>query len=112
MGATRPGGWQKIGVFSLYLGGTLEGAGAVGKMVAAGVNPESLPRVIEGLVNAYHADRNIGSDSEKSTGEDFSAWARTLAKDRLVKVLKEAGSGAVGTAPSASAAAPIAAAGN
>ena len=103
MGATRPGGWQKIGVFSLYLGGSLEGAGAVGKMVAAGINPDSLPRVIDGLVNAYHADRKIGSDSEQSSGEDFSAWARTLPKDRLVKVLKDADSGAVGTQGSSNA---------
>src|SRR5437667_9158715 len=56
MGALRPGGWQKAGVYSLYLGGTLEGNGAVGKMVAAGINPDSLPRVIDGLIEAYHQD--------------------------------------------------------
>jgi ferredoxin-nitrite reductase len=100
MGATRPGGWQKIGVFSLYLGGTLEGNGAVGKMVAAGMNPDSLPRVVEGLVNAYHADRKIAAGSEQSTGSDFTVWSRTLPKERLVKILTEAGSGAVGTGAS------------
>ncbi len=108
MGATRPGGWQKIGVFSLYLGGTLEGSGHVGKMVAAGINPDSLPRVIDGLVNAYYEDRKIDAASEKSSGEDFSVWARTLPKERLVKVLKDADSGAVGTG-NATAAAPAAA---
>ena len=108
MGATRPGGWQKIGVFSLYLGGSLEGKGAVGKMVAAGITPDSLPRVVDGLVNAYHAERNITAESDKSTGEDFSAWTRALPKDRLVKILKDAGTGAVSTAPSAA----VAAAGN
>jgi len=108
MGATRPGGWQKIGVFSLYLGGSFEGAGALGKMVAAGLNPDSLPKVIKGLVDLYHADRKIDAASEKSTTDDFSAWARVLPKDRLVKVLKEADSGAVGTAPSSA----VAAAGN
>ena len=105
MGATRPGGWQKVGVFSLYLGGTLEGSGVVGKMVAAGLNPDSLPRVIQGLVDAYHEDRKIGAGSEQSTGEDFSAWARVLPKERLVRILKAADSGAVGTAPNAASAA-------
>jgi ferredoxin-nitrite reductase len=105
MGATRPGGWQKVGVFSLYLGGTLEGDGAVGKMVAAGIHPDSLPRVIKGLVDAYHAERKISADSDASNNSDFTAWTRTLAKDRLVKILKEADSGAVGTQSSAAPAA-------
>jgi ferredoxin-nitrite reductase len=105
MGATRPGGWQKIGVFSLYLGGTFEGNGAVGKMVAAGLNPDSLPRVIKGLVDAYHADRKLEAGSEKSTSDDFSTWARALPKDKLVAVLKAADSGAVGTQSSPAAAA-------
>ena len=105
MGATRPGGWQKVGVFSLYLGGSFEGTGTVGKMVAAGVNPDSLPRVIKGLVDAYHEDRKIDAGSDQSSGEDFAVWARTLAKDRLVKILKAADSGAVGTQGPAQAAA-------
>ena len=31
MGATRPGAWQKEGVFSLYLGGSLEGRGTLAR---------------------------------------------------------------------------------
>jgi sulfite reductase beta subunit-like hemoprotein len=106
MSATRPGGWQKIGVFSLYLGGSLRESGALGKMVAAGLQPESLPRVIKGLVDAYYEDRKIAADSEKNTSEDFSTWARMLPKDRLVKILKAADCGAAGT----QSAAPVAAA--
>jgi len=105
MGALRPGGWQKVGVYSLYLGGTLEGNGAIGKMVAAGLNPDSLPRVIDGLVNAYHADRKLSPGAENSTGEDFSAWARVLPKEKLVQVLKAAESGGRGTASDVPAAA-------
>jgi ferredoxin-nitrite reductase len=105
MGALRPGGWQKVGVYSLYLGGTLEGNGAVGKMVAAGLDPASLPRVIDGLVNAYHADRKLSPGAENSTGEDFSQWTRTLPKNKLVEILKAADSGGRGTASDATAAA-------
>src|SRR5579862_79816 len=90
MGATRPGAWQKEGVYSLYLGGSLEGAGVVGKMAATGLKPDKLGYVIHELVNAYHADRQIPSDDAHSTSEDFSAWARTLDKNRLVKLIKEA----------------------
>lgn len=91
MGATRPGTWQKEGVFSLYLGGSLEGAGVVGKMTATGLKPERLGNVISGLVEAYRSDRKIAPDSEQNVGEDFSAWSRTLPKDKLVKILKDAG---------------------
>jgi ferredoxin-nitrite reductase len=105
MGALRPGGWQKVGVYSLYLGGTLEGNGAVGKMVAAGLDPDSLPRVIDGLVNAYHADKKLAPGAENSTGEDFSTWTRALPKEKLVTILKAAESGGRGTASNAPAAA-------
>lgn len=90
MGATRPGAWQKEGVYSLYLGGTLEGAGFVGKMAATGLKPDKIGNVIHDLVNAYHNDRKIVPDSEQSIGEDFSVWTRTLVKERLVKLIKEA----------------------
>jgi sulfite reductase beta subunit-like hemoprotein len=90
MGATRPGAWQKEGVYSLYLGGTLEGAGAIGKMAATGLKPDKLDNVIHELVNAYHADRKIESDSDRSVGEDFSTWARTLDRARLVNLIKVA----------------------
>jgi len=89
MGAQRPGGWQKVGVFMLYLGGSFEGAGVVGKMVATGINPDAVPRLIKGLVNAYYEEKKITSASELATNEDFSTWTRTLAKDKLVKILKE-----------------------
>jgi len=91
MGATRPGAWQKEGVFSLYLGGSLEGAGAVGKMAATGLKPDRLGEVIKGLVNAYHHDRKIPGDSDQNNGEDFSVWSRTLDRARLVTILKAAG---------------------
>lgn len=91
MGALRPGAWQKEGVYSLYLGGTLEGAGAVGKMTATGLKPERLREVISGLVNAYHSDRKISGESDQNSGEDFSVWSRTLPRERLVSILKAAG---------------------
>jgi len=32
----------------------------------------------------------IASDSDRSVGEDFAVWARTLVKERLVKLIKDA----------------------
>ena len=90
MGAQRPGAWQKEGVYSLYLGGSLEGAGHVGKMTATGLKPEKIGNVIQDLVNAYHSDRKMEAGADSSVGEDFSVWTRTLPKDRLVKMIKEA----------------------
>ena len=59
-------------------------------MAATGLKPDKISNVVHELVNAYHADRKIEAGSDKSVGEDFSVWTRTLVKDRLVKLIKEA----------------------
>ncbi|HEY3320635.1 MAG TPA: nitrite/sulfite reductase [Planctomycetota bacterium] len=97
MGASRPAGWRKAGVYSLYLGGSMQNEGTFGKMVATGVRPESVGKLVEALVAAFRSQTQTVSDSEKDTAEHLSAWSRTLKGEQLAQILHAADCGATAT---------------
>ncbi len=101
MGAVKTEGWRKSGVYSLYLGGLMNGEGMLSRMVANGVKPESVPDLIRALAAAFRTDRAIAAGSADDTGDAFSLWARALTKERLAAILQQSGTGAVALSGSA-----------